>query len=515
MVDQLPAVEHVFALTLEPGERQDIDSLRALLLDALRGLRGRSRRMRDRDFVLWFGEHQSRAGHFVSIGHPDHFDSDVSIHLQRALRAAGHRFRDHGRTIVSDIGAEPLLRWNFDEIIAYTDPFSLSSGRFGPDVVERSYDLSSHRPTRSARTLLPPAEFVLDPLHTLESWESNRAKIIGLIGEMIGAVSYTSLKKFMRGHCGIDVVEEPDADFPRYGLLTSGILGEDGGTVTARIRSGLPTALKYVVLAHELSHFVLHYPLLYLNQLVEQLSWSFPVHADRYRQLMGIHLDPAHVEMDANYFASYLLIPQWCDGDFASVILEGGVQPTRDEIAWRFLQSLFPHTSGMQVSWQNLDAIRARARHEISTLPDLNSADYGTLYQTMARAVIGRDGPHLDSVRTAVTVGICRCLDMWPDVRELNDMDWESDNTAQDPRVEEPRTEITVTRVTLPPLESGASRDPLVPLIPRTGSRRSMDSNLWQHALAGSDSPVRTVREWRERFPRSSVVLYPYSRSET
>jgi len=34
--------------------------------------------------------------------------------------------------------------------------------------------------------------------------------------------------------------------------------------------------LKYLVLSHELSHYILHFPLLLLSEIVERISWTTP-----------------------------------------------------------------------------------------------------------------------------------------------------------------------------------------------------------------------------------------------
>ena len=127
---------------------------------------------------------------------------------------------------------------------------------------------------------------------------------------MIGPTSYKSLRLAVKQHFGIKVQEECNSDFARYGSLMTGWIDNRGCPLVIHIRATLP-GLKYIVLAHELAHFTLHFPLLYCGQLIEQLAWSVPELELAYYSIMMRHLhgDPTLIEHDANIFASYFLIP--------------------------------------------------------------------------------------------------------------------------------------------------------------------------------------------------------------
>lgn len=509
-VDILPEPEYlstiVYRTTVDVGRER----FRDVLLGALRELRGGPKRVTDREFVVWFGSVSNEYGDFDVVGLPEVFLSEIHLRLGQALSLAFGHAEESGRRALVDVGAAPLLRWDHGRIVVYEDAFSSpapdSTGSTG-DEEKRSYEYEVRADRERPRTPLPEVGPLAADRHTLSSWNADRLAMFDVIADMIEATSYRSLRRFITTSCGIRVVEERDAGFTRYGMTHLGWYQNDGMRVTIRLRRNLPTSLRYVILAHELSHYLLHFPLLVAGQIAEQLSWSDPGYEQRYRSHIAACIPgglPA-VEASANYFASYLLLPAWLDNSSVSDhIVEGTQCLSRAEMNWRLLQPLFPDGTPVR-SWTDRATRAAAMRDELALYRSLNDLEGTTLYEIMVAAVNGRLSKHAAATRREVLEGVGRLYDRVADDIGASDFEPDPGSATVDPD----RQDTSLVREILPALrpEGPPARSPRLPLVPAgQGGRPSTE---W-YAVTLPHDPPRTVAEWRASHPAEAVVLYPY-----
>ncbi|WP_157017390.1 ImmA/IrrE family metallo-endopeptidase [Cryptosporangium arvum] len=505
-VDLITQVEYVSTIVLDAiGENQKA-AVSNTLIGTMRELRGRSKRFVDRDYAVWYGEVENHGEKFACIGLPERFDADLHIYYQRALRRAGWNIRAIHRYLVSDMDAEPILRWDRGRIIAYKLGLDEATGEFGPDVEERSCEIRS-RPTRSnVRTPPAPATFRASEVHSFESWDQLRREIVAYVGHLTAPSSYAGLRRFVTEHCGIGVVEVKNAgiDSFAYGLTQAGWIDDDGCGVRVLIQSALTTAHKHAVLAHELAHYVLHFPILYLRQLIEQASWSDARFESAYTEAYSEAFpNPPDIEADASYFASYLLVPRWVNEEFASLVWEENRSPTAYELAWRFLQPLLAADDG-QPGWQSLERVRGESAGEKSVWSDLNAQGLDDLYATMVAALAGRESAHSEQVRDSVVTGMQRLESLLQDRLDGSTMGAvrkRSDGTAA---IE--GTEISPARRVYPPLAADGRADRRFPIVPVKLTAAGEDDE-WASPLAAG---VASVHAWRREYEDISVVAYPY-----
>jgi hypothetical protein len=520
-VDVFPPTTHVSAIVLEPAVGFTEEALSDAVLGVLRDLRGsRNRRLRERDFPVYVGAFRTSWGEdLAAIGLPELFESRIHIAFQERVRSIAD-IRDIGRSAVADVEAMPFARYVGGHIILYGDPFVPPRARAG-DLELRSYEVASTTTVPARRVPPPQTEIRAGLIHTIESWQKLGPAIVDFVGEMFGAASYRSLRLTVQNHFGIGVIEERDPAFPRYGSINTGWFTDDGGVrVDIRLRAALPPELKYVTLAHELSHYLLHFPLLYCGQLVEELSWYAPPLETWFGEIVSEHIGEglSDLERDANTFTSYFLIPPRYDtAQMASLIFEGDRPPTPEELAWRFLQPLFPDRTAAQYSWRNLDEMRDAVTTE-TALASINAAEPDTLYFTALQALLRRETPDAADLREAVQSRVKLVYDrVFAELEDATDRDGTIDPAVLLNRISGRRkepvigTELGASRQLLAPRSGKATQDTRrLPLAPRSSRDRAMVSGRWLRVDA-ADQP-RPVAAWQDAFSDRVIALYPYGR---
>lgn len=514
-VDVIPVPSQVFGIFFaDRGELRD--ELRSATMDALRHIAASpNRRLRERDFVVWVGTFTNRIGLDLAVlGLPD----GVALAVAESFYATVPPYTDLGSYPWRDCSAVPYFRYDHGVVIEYASPAAPGVDHQG-DIVARGFELadgSQKRPTTAPITSFPSLR--ASKLHSIDTWLVTNEQIVKWISALEGAVSFTGLRKICTNYFGLSVFLEPRPEIVRLGSIRTGLISPSGECeVRILIASSLPAELKRVVLAHELAHYALHFPLVYGAQLVEEISWDIPelqlvyrsILASRFRR--GLH----DLEEDADRFAAHCLIPPMYLplGRMASVTLEMGRQPTGAELAWRFLQPLFPESGLTTYSWRNWDEMLSRAQREMAFVKDLSIAEADDLYLRMLLATLENEAGGRN--RKRMVEGVQECWSELTRVLESLEVastpaevraaltgygDWEDGSEG------ELFPEFGHRRELLPPLDETEGMFPVVPLAPADRNKTGAKQGLWQQ-LNEPSSP-RPLVEWRAATADHGVMLY-------
>ncbi|HEX9668259.1 MAG TPA: hypothetical protein VGC93_02135 [Thermoanaerobaculia bacterium] len=506
-----------------------------------------SKRLRERDFPIWMGEATNSLGTEMStIALPD----PIAYPVFKEFYAAFHgwdAYIESGAYLLADGGGEPAARYSQGGIVVYGGAFDPPDQLpsclrdLGVNIELRSWQLQSAggRRTRYARAEPPrrAASFVsttgspLDKRHTLDSWSDNRDIILEFLYDLKAPCGFKQLQELLGDSFGIGVALEPSPSFDRYGCIRLGWLRDDDKSAPVRIliNSRLDDRLKYAVLAHELAHYVQHFPLLLTGQIVEEQSWTMPELEAYYHDLLRRDHPQLlrDVELDAFELASFFLIPPQLHpvGRFASAILERGQNPEPALLIWRWLQTWFPEGSAEPPSWSRYDAIRERADREVqSAMRPEDGAD--SLFGCTLAAALRVESDELSHSRVegeilAVLQKILGLLAMTAplDLREAREnirrrLSRDGEAAGPDlPNLDELSLGTrSFCRELIPPLrpQEGTVFFPRIPLVPASFNPTGEVAGDWQYLQRLDSSPYGTVEDWRNHRPEYGVVLYRF-----
>ncbi|MEV5826062.1 hypothetical protein AB0L25_10835 [Spirillospora sp. NPDC052242] len=463
-----------------------------------------AKRLRERDLTIFFCEWTTSFGQACrGIALP----SNPAANLF-------NMFRSHFDNIVGvievgdgnprDVGATPLLRYCYGNIIAYADLFDdiseiLQLGKgfevrsaIFKDVAKRNDTPGWALPEVAHRRRLPCR-------HAIDDWDDLRREILLFVYEMISNGSYQWLRRETREGFGIKVEERAVSTAGRFGALSLDWIAEDlTFEIVISINRDLSTAYKYVVLAHELAHTVLHLPLLFIGQLAEQMSWLHPSILDVVeRRISTVFGDRSILEKDANRLASYMLVPPRIDPDaLAQRTLEEGLPLESNEMLWRLFQHSFPEARIKEYSWRNLEELKKRARLEISKIEGLEDVAPESLYALMLEATLGRSSPDAQHWRQVVDEGIHKVFDM-PNLDAVPVA--KASVGAHVPiAVDGPSRERRIVG----PLAGANPFAVRMPLVPASRGGKWI-------SVINTAAPPRPLEEWCRDYPELAMVLYP------
>ncbi|MGH2836932.1 MAG: ImmA/IrrE family metallo-endopeptidase [Thermoleophilaceae bacterium] len=363
------------------------------VLTRLRRIRdARAKRVRERRFNVWYGTLTSSitGQELALIMLPDRFDFAAWSLLADLADLPGHLEQSNLGT--ADVTGGPLARYEHGQITAYVAATVPGASLLAPDLQLRSATV--REPERRAPTqwMLPPTG-VASRWHTGDSWQDNRVRILDFVWRLKAAGTYGRLAEITEKHFGISVREELGAADNRYGLLRLGFLRTDDLAVPVAVflRADLPDALKYVVLAHELSHYLLHFPMLYLWALIDDWGRLLPEAAPVFEAAVAQRLDRDALETQADHFASNFLIPPMYDlATVAEIYRETGRSPSAAELAWRFVQPLIPGAVDEPIGWTNLKRMSELAAADLDAVTESPN----TVYARVLRATVARVEGH-------------------------------------------------------------------------------------------------------------------------
>lgn len=408
-----------------------------------------------------------------------------------------------GNSLARDVGAQPFARYQNGKLVAYVDPLDAHAcdGAQESDVELRSTESVDPTATQRRRTLLPSIRINGPPRHSIDTWDEIRKDILEFIWATLEPGTFSSLRREVDRQFGIHVRVAPTTLAGKHGSITTGWLidSDQGSEVIILINDDLSEKLKYVVLAHELAHYVVHFPIILSGQLVDQLAWAEPTLELTYSDLFFQHFQDGRVlEEQANLLASYMLIPpKYKLAEMAHLALENSQNVSPEDLAWRFIQPFFPETSGMRYSWHNWDEMRQRAVRDIERVDGINAMNATTIYQAMLKSTLERETHELSSQTSEAVYEFWDTLPVALAAR----------NHAIAGRISQMPTldSVNVSRQILEPKIRGRSNPPRRPIAPFTKSRAP---HLWRSVLDLS-APPRTVEEWRMQYPNDAITLYP------
>jgi hypothetical protein len=359
-----------------------------VVLEQLRRIRDASaKRVRGRRFNVWYGTAPDDFGdgRLAVIMVPDRFDYHAWEKLSGLRDLPG--YRHHGIFRVAEIEGGPLARYDHGTITGYLAPTAAAPPDAG-DVVWRSATVVIP-PRQAERKWMLPPNGRASRWHTGETWEENRARILNFVWQLRAPGTYARLAEVTEEHLGIAVREELAADDARFGLLRLGFVRTSDWAVPVGVflRGDLHEDLSYIVLAHELSHYLFHFPLLYLGALVDELARGVPEAAVVFEAAVAANVNRQALERQADHFASNFLIPPQYDVQrIAGLYSEMGRQPSAAEMAWRFLQAQFPSAVDEELTWTNMKQMTALAAADLAAMADTAE----TLYARMLKATVDR-----------------------------------------------------------------------------------------------------------------------------
>lgn len=528
------------------------ETARERLLPAIIGLltriaASRDKRQRERDFPVWLGEATNSVGtEMATIALPDPIPYTVFQNFYRAFHG-WDAYLESGAFLLTDGGGEPAARYSNGDIVVYGGPFDAPDQLpsylrdLGVEIELRSWQLqgSSGRrhkyakaePPRRAASFVSTSGLPRDKRHTLDAWSENREIILEFLYDLKAPCGFRQLKELLWDSFGIGVALEPSPSFDRYGCIRLGWLDDSGKSAPVRIliNSRLDDRLKYVVLAHELAHYVQHFPLLLAGQIVEEQSWIMPELEVYYHDLLRRDHPQLlrDVELDAFELASFFLIPPRLHPveRVASVVLEAGWNPEPALLIWRWLQPWFPESSEELLSWSRYDAIRKRAEREVQSAMRAENGP-GSLFGCTLAAALRVEEDELSHHRVeqgvlAVLQAILSLLAMTAPLdldkaREVIRRRLSRAGEAEGPDLQN-LDELSLgarsfCRELIPPLRprDGTAFFRRIPLVPASFNTTGEVGGDWRYLEQLDSSPYGTVEDWRNHRPEYGVVLYRF-----
>jgi hypothetical protein len=365
------------------------DKFLEIVLARMRRVRASTvKRVRDRDFSVWYGRFTSSYGDdLVALILPDELDIRVYRCFADLTRLPA--FVEQGTGAPADAHAAPLARYEHGALVAYLPP--TRAGDLRDDEVEARSASVQAPSTPSPRHVLAVPNYVAPRRHDLDSWKEAHAAALRWVWDCGAPGTYGRLRQIVDASFGVTVCEHPALPNGGFGMLqTSWMDVQETVPVKILIRADLARDLKYVVLAHEFAHFVLHFPVIRQAQQFEDVARVVPEITLLLAQSVERHLLRDTMELHADVFASNLLIPAQVDfRRWAEFITEGHAPVSAEEYAWRYLTKLFPDTAGRPDGWSEYHEMREMARLDIATVRQHAPE---RLFEQMLRAMVFRIG---------------------------------------------------------------------------------------------------------------------------
>ena len=389
-VHALPEVGRAFVYDLESSlSREQLRD--EVVIRLLRMRRATAKVVRDRRFNVWYGTARTmHGGPVAAVMFPKRFDIRAWRYVADLRGLAGAL--EQTSFPAWDLDGGPLVRYDRGSVIAYGDPSEPPGALHKGEVETRSAVVVRRQVVSRARTWMLPPRGTAHWLHNLETWPANRARILDFVWQLRAAGTYERLRELTIKRLGISVVEETMAWAGTYGRVRLGWLrgSDESLPIAVFLHEDLPSELKYVVLAHEISHYTLHFPVLHLGAVVDDIARLVPELGLAFRLAAARYIDADLMEDQADHLASSFLIPPRYDLRWLSdIYAESGGPVSAEEHAWRFLRPLFPDTEE-PIGWSNLEEMRARARYDL----DAGAGEPTSLFRRMLRAMVLRMRDH-------------------------------------------------------------------------------------------------------------------------
>ena len=540
-VDVFPRSGPLYSFALKPIATVSRESILTVFADAFAEFRPKKGKKRGLpDLLVFLGDYVNAVDdHLVLVG--------VVGTTSSSLEKLFNWLYDHLPGYIevnlfdlSDAEFEPLARLIGGQVVFYKQP--------GVDPTEeRNADWAKGAEWRSWQWKEEPAGSSEQPdseiqtrvkvPHDIDYWIKNRLAVLRYLDSIRKPVGYHRLKKEIISRFGISVFEEDDPKFLRYGAIRTSRLGSEGCEITILVNRWLDDREKYFVLAHELSHYVLHYPLLYYGQIMEEASWSKPefelIWEDIRRSIPG---GIAMLERQANLLAIGFLIRARLT-DLRAYLDENVIRTHSDPIllmAFERLQPWFPNMRPTSTPWNRpewRESALKLAEEKLEAVPDLNSANAESVFQAALAAAIEAEEDGLDLIDAERTQDLVdrltkACLAPFLAIQDYNDIASERAVLREMiPKELLARPCIAVESAAASEIGNflrGADRElvpprgwkeshclfPRIPLRPATWNTERTMTGEWVDVRDEEHAPVGTIDEWLDWG--GGLVLYRF-----
>ena len=502
-----------------------------LTIQAITQIAASSRKLvRDRDFLIWTGEHTNSLGmHLYIVGVPYGVYMPVFEIFDEKYRTESS-FMEITYSLPQEFQARPSFRYEYGKGVLYADPFdspAQARAKF-PEVGDfevRSFRQASG-PQKNPYTAPERPQYRSPTRHSEETWHRNREEIFKFLDSLKGPCGFRRLRSIIKECFGVAVYEEGAPEFPHYGLIRlATVSDEKPPAVRILINEHLPEKLKYIALAHEFGHYLLHFPLLLVLRYVDETAWSIPEIEPYCRRLLTE--DPSTLralEDSADEIASLFLIPAWTHpmARMTSIMIEGGVSPPPSEMIWRLLQPLFPEDRFADTTWNDLEEIRKRAHRDTNRLRFTTVDQAANLFERMFAAALRVDDvklgeePEIDPLRGVLGAmhAVATKIDSARESEArsfLQGLLKDRISEQHDPTEEEflPGL-VAFGRELVPPLSTRIIRlFPRIPLAPAIYNPDGTVDGDWR-LKTRPDGPVGTLADWQRWKPDHGLALYRF-----
>jgi hypothetical protein len=512
-VDVYPAAEDTrLSVLLLDTRRANESLLRYDVFAVMNSISMCESRLRNRDFPVYLCKWTGGGRRRVGIGLPSIFPTKLHLMFQGLIRA-DIGIIEIGEGLAFDVGAQPFMLYNHGKLIAYGDPFD--GIPICPDdrIEIRSAEFKAPAPKKAGRFPLPKIRWSAPERHSVETWQEIRQDILKFIWSTRGPGTFLSLRREMKEQFGIAVKVLPTSVAGQQGWTSAGWVSRENQdcTVTVYVNKDLPDQAKYVVLAHELAHYAVHFPVLLAGRITEQVSWLVPHAGCLFRNAYERYLGTGEqLEEQADLLAVHLLVPPRNSAVAMSrfVSVAGGQAPYGDDrisadvVTWIQLTDLFPERSSVRYSWHNYNEMVEVAEREIAWARSPEAANDATLYGRMLCAALRREDPDAKRKSQRINRAI---FDFWEQIDDVSELfavcGQDHSEVGGLPYLDHRSGHGEL----LGPISGERENAPRIPLVP--ASPRRLDGP-WVNVLDPRQKPA-SVAEWRQRYPAFAVALYP------
>jgi len=331
---------------------------------------------------------------------------------------------------MSELRCRPVARWLRGRMVVYKRRDAhFDNERFegvdADDIEWRSWELSppplasaalvgegvrAQARHRDRQSRLDPG--VRDALerceHGLDEWQVVLRRIERVVEAIRGPIGFEPLREIVERRFRIPVVLVESSRLVRMGCIRLGWLNRrQAGRVAILVSSDLDEGQRAVVLAHELGHYFLHFPLLHTAQFVRNHSSRRPELEVLWAAMLTELLPGgvATLEAQANLFASTLIAPlhvrAWREYMLANTVTDETVLGSIEECMMRQLQPYFRTIGTGALRWDRpTEKARLLEFFERERRParDLNDGDGTSLLRAMVAALMERDAQGTASI---------------------------------------------------------------------------------------------------------------------
>lgn len=407
-IDLYPPVERVAVFLLDRRVMCERSQILNAITEAVKIVaQSSNKKIQQREFPIWLGQCPNGLDmHFWSVSLPGNISYLVHRIFYNVLSEL-NGYVECGTYFLRDVQGVPFIRYKNGKVICYD-----CSTRISLDDIqtETRQWVVEEKSTDTPYAPLPIINHKSPEIHNIDVWLANRKAFLKLLQEMKGPCGYIRLRKLIEKQFGIPVKEREEGaiSYGTTALIFTESAPELRFKVNIQVNGRLHVKLKYIALAHEIAHYILHFPYLIVGHCLNILNVNGGNYSQKWIDLKCAydHLNKK-IELDADLLGTFFLLPPWMSplSSISSVIDEDGKSPSPEELAWRFLQPLFPDSQNDIYSWVNFDEMRKRADTEIRATGGHVANEATSIYERMLNATLLREKDNKVRIEVEQAVG--------------------------------------------------------------------------------------------------------------